>query len=104
MPCYHAIVIVSFKDGGTEDVFNGRTSRVGLRTCPLTIWGVAQRKLDQLDSAAILSDLRVPPGNRLERLSGNRRGQHSIRINERYRICFMWIDTGPAEVEIVDYH
>ena len=104
MPCYHAIVIVSFKDGGTEDVFNGRTSRVGLRTCPLPIWEVAQRKLDQLDSAVVLGDLSVPPGNRLERLSADRRGQHSIRINQRYRICFMWTDAGPAEIEIVDYH
>ena len=90
------IVIVSFRDGGTEDVFNGHTARLALRTCPLPIWEVAQRKLDQLDSAAILGDLRVPPGNR--------RGQHSIRINERYRICFMWTDAGPAEVEIIDYH
>ena len=104
MPCYHAIVIVSFRDGGTEDVYNGRTTRMALRTCPLPIWRVAQRKLDQLDSAVVLGDLRVPPGNRLERLSGNRRGQHSIRINERYRICFMWTDAGPAEIEIVDYH
>ena len=97
-------MIVSFRDGGTENVFNGRTTRTALRMCPLPIWGVAQRKLDQLDSAAILGDLRVPPGDRLERLSGNRRGQHSIRINERYRICFMWTDTGPTEVDIVDYH
>ena len=51
-----------------------------------------------------LGDLRVPPGNRLERLTGDRRGQHSIRVNERYRICFMWTDAGPAEVEVVDYH
>ena len=104
MPCYHAIVIVSFQDGGTKDVFNGRTTRTALRTCPLSIWKVAQRKLDQLDSAVVLGDLRVPPGNRIERLSGNRHGQHSIRINERYRVCFIWTDTGPAEVEIVDYH
>ena len=97
-------MIVSFKSGGAADVFNGRSTRTALRTCPLSIWGVAQRKLDQLDSAAVLSDLRVPPGNRLERLGGDRRGQHSIRINDRYRICFIWTDAGPAEVEIVDYH
>lgn len=97
-------MIVSFKGGGTEDVFNGRTTRLARRMCPLSIWTVAQRKLDQLDSAVVLADLRVPPGNRLERLRGDRGGQHSIRINERYRICFIWTDAGPAEVEIVDYH
>ena len=97
-------MIVSFKDEGTEEVFNGRTTRLARRTCPLSIWAVAQRKLDQLDSAAVLGDLRVPAGNRLEKLSGNRRGQHSVRINDKYRICFIWTDTGPDEVEIVDYH
>ena len=97
-------MIVSFKDEGTRDVFNGRTTRVALGTCPLSIWAVAQRKLDQLDSAVVLGDLRVPPGNRLEKLSGNRRGQHSVRINDKYRICFVWTDTGPDEVEIADYH
>ena len=90
------IVIVSFKDDGSEDVFNGRTTRMALRTCPLQIWKVAQRKLDQLDSADVLGDLRIPPGNR--------RDQHSIRINERYRICFVWTDAGPGEVEIVAHH
>lgn len=65
---------------------------------------MASRKLDQLDSAEALGDLRAPPGNRLESLSGDRRGQHSIRINDRYRICFVWTERGPAEVEIVDYH
>lgn len=57
-----------------------------------------------LDSAAVLNDLAVPPGNRLERLAGNRRGQHSIRINDQYRICFRWTDAGPDRVEICDYH
>ena len=103
-PCYYAIVIVSFKDQGTEDVFNGRITPTGRRKCPQQIWGTAQRKLDQVDSATVLDDLRVPPGNRLERLTGNRSGQHSIRINERYRICFTWTQSGPAEVEITDYH
>lgn len=97
-------VIISFKDAGTEDVFGGRTTRAALRTCPLTIWKVAQRKLDQIDSAVVLADLRVPPGNRLESLSGDRAGQHSIRVNEKYRICFTWTDAGPADVEVVDYH
>ena len=65
---------------------------------------IAGRKLDQLDSAERLEDLRVPPGNRLEGLVGDRRGRYSIRINERYRICFGWTVDGPSDVEIVDYH
>ena len=104
MPCYHVTVIVSFKNDSTEDIFNGRASRTARRTCPQMIWRVAQRKLDQLDSAEVLNDLRVPPGNRLEMLAADRRGQHSIRINDKYRICFVWTAEGPAEVEIVDYH
>ena len=62
------------------------------------------RKLDQLDSVVRLDELKIPPGNRLESLTGNRKGQHSIRINEQYRICFLWGESGPFEVEIVDYH
>lgn len=65
---------------------------------------VALRKLDMLDAAVRLADLRSPPGNRLESLKGNRRGQHSIRINRQWRICFRWTDEGPEAVEIVDYH
>lgn len=65
---------------------------------------VARRKLDQLNQAETLENLRVPPGNRLERLRGDRWGQHSIRINERYRVCFRWTEEGPEEVEVVDYH
>jgi toxin HigB-1 len=64
----------------------------------------ALRKLVQLDLAQSLNDMRVPPGNRLEMLSGNRKGQWSIRINDQYRICFRWTDEGPADVEIADYH
>ncbi|MBG0718677.1 plasmid maintenance system killer [Microbacterium sp. 2C] len=65
---------------------------------------VALRKLRQVGSAEALDDLRVPPGNRLEALKGDRAGQHSIRINDQWRICFVWTDAGPEEVEIVDYH
>jgi len=65
---------------------------------------MAVRKLDQLDSVTTLDELRVPPGNRLEALSGNRKGQHSIRINDQYRICFVWQDNGPDQIEVVDYH
>ena len=65
---------------------------------------VAYRKMRQLEIAGSLEDLRIPPGNRLEALSGDRAGQHSIRINDRYRLCFRWTPAGPADVEIVDYH
>ena len=65
---------------------------------------MALRKLRQVGSAIALSDLRSPPGNRLEALEGDRSGQHSIRINDQWRICFVWTDAGPEEVEIVDYH
>ena len=68
------------------------------------IYSVALRKLRQVGSAESLDDLRVPPGNRLEALKGDRAGQHSIRVNDQWRICFRWSDAGPEEVEIVDYH
>jgi len=97
-------MILSFKSAGTEDVFNGKVTKAALRTCPKALWAVAARKLDQLDSVGSLKDLRIPPGNRLEALSRDHKGQHSIRINERYRLCFVWTASGPDEVEIVDYH
>ena len=97
-------MVVAFRDAGTEDVFNGRNSQAARKTCPQAVWKIAARKLDQLDSVAALEELRIPPGNRLEALSGNRTGQFSIRINDQYRICFRWTDTGPDQVEIVDYH
>lgn len=96
--------IVSFADGGTEDVFNGENTRKARGTCPESLWTVARRKLDQINAATTLSDLRFPPGNELEALRGDRKGQHSIRINRQYRVCFVWTDNGPADVEIVDYH
>jgi toxin HigB-1 len=65
---------------------------------------VALRKLDMLEAAENLSDLRAPPANRLEALAGDRKGQHSIRINDHYRLCLVWTDAGPADLEIVDYH
>ncbi len=97
-------MIQSFRDSGTEDVFNGVNSKAARKVCPQSLWSVATRKLDQLDSVEILEDLRIPPGNRFEALSGNRDGQYSIRINNQYRISFFWTQTGPDEVEIVDYH
>jgi toxin HigB-1 len=97
-------MIQSFKNVGTEDIFNGRRTKAARSTCPQSLWQVATRKLDQLDSVTSLQELQVPPGNRLEALARDRQGQHSIRINDQYRLCFRWTDTGPAEVEIVDYH
>ena len=103
-PCYQQSMIVSFRDPGTEDIFNGRNSRHARQRCPRNLWPIAVRKLDQLDSVVSLDDLRIPPGNQLQALAGDRCGQASIRINQRYRICFMWTVTGPVQVEIVDYH
>ena len=97
-------MIRSFKNQGTQDVFNGANTREARRACPQSSWRVAGRELDQLDSVSRLNELRVPPGNRLERVTGDREGQHSIRINNQYRICFIWIDNEPDDVEIVDYH
>ena len=97
-------MIVAFDGIGAENVFNGRDTRRARQSCPASIWTVARRKLDMLDSAAVLNDLAVPPVNRLERLAGDRSGQYSMRINEQYRICFLWTDAGPDQVEITDYH
>jgi proteic killer suppression protein len=97
-------MIVSFKDNGTEDVFNGRNTKAARKSCPELLWKIAARKLDLLDSVAALEELSIPPGNRLEALAGDRKGHYSIRINNRYRICFRWSDSGPEQVEIVDYH
>ena len=97
-------MIVNFADRGSEDVFDGKNTASARKTCPNQIWNVAQRKLDQIDSATELIDLAIPPGNRLEALSGKRDGQHSIRINDQYRICFIWTKSGPVDVEITDYH
>lgn len=97
-------MIQSFKAKGTEDIFNGVNTKAARTVCPDTLWKIAARKMDLLDSAENLNDLRIPPGNRLERLKGDRQGQHSIRINDRYRLCFLWTINGPDQVEIVDYH
>jgi proteic killer suppression protein len=93
------MAIQSFSWTDTEALFNReRVARFsGMQS-------VARRKLEQLDWAARLQDLRIPPGNRLEALRGNREGQHSVRINDRFRICFVWTKDGPQDVEIVDYH
>jgi len=98
------LVITSYASSGTEDVFNGRNTKTARRTCPRNLWRVAARKLEQLDSVTLLEEMRIPPGNQLEALSGERKGQFSVRINEQYRVCFLWTDEGPDAVEIVDYH
>ena len=99
-------MIVSFRNRGTEDIFNGENTDAARRTCPGTVWRVARRKLDQINQAVRLADLAAPPANRLEGLRGDRRGQHSIRINDQYRVCFRWTEQGAEaeEVEITDYH
>ena len=97
-------MIDSFANAGTEDVYNGRNSAAARSLLPRDLWRVAFRKLDQLDSAHVLDDLRVPPGNRLEALKADRAGFYSIRFNDQYRICFSWTGSGAGEVEIVDYH
>ena len=97
-------MIRSFRDPGSRDVFDGTRSRSAAKACPPELWRVAHRKLDQLNQAEDLRDLGAPPGNRLEALKRDRDGQHSIRINDQYRICFNWTEAGPDDVEIVDYH
>lgn len=97
-------MIRAFRNKATEDVFNGKATKDALKLCPRSLWKIAVRKFDQLDSVLSLDELRVPPGNRLEALSRKRKGQYSIRINDQYRICFRWTETGPGDVEITDYH
>ncbi|AXJ07663.1 proteic killer protein [Pseudomonas fluorescens] len=92
-------MIVSFRCSETEYLFRSGKTRFWS-----AILSVAERKLTMLDAAAVLADLRSPPGNRLETLEGDRKGQYSIRINAQWRICFVWGLNGPEDVEIVDYH
>ena len=94
------MAIKSFRDKGTEKLFEEGVCPAEWRS----FQRAAERKLDMLDSADALTDLRSPPGNRLEALRGARRGQYSIRINDQYRLCFRWVEDGPEDVEIVDYH
>jgi len=97
---YAPVVIRSFGNAATERLWSRQRSK----ELDPRIERSALRKLAMLDAAEALNDLRVPPGNRLEALRGDRAGQHSIRINQQWRICFTWTDAGPAGVEIVDYH
>jgi len=93
-------MIKTFKDRETQGIWEGRRSR----RLPGNIQAVARRKLRMLNNAKTLDDLRIPPANRLEALKGRRKGQHSIRINDQWRICFVWSRGGAGNVEIVDYH
>jgi proteic killer suppression protein len=93
-------VIESFASKDTEKIFRGQVSR----KLPRDIQRTARRKLLYLNDAEDIQDLRAPPGNRLEKLSGDREGQYSIRINDQWRICFRWICEAAQDVEIVDYH
>jgi len=93
-------MIVAFRNDVTEAAFHG----VAAKGFPADLLKVTRRKLNYLDAAISLEDLRSPPGNRLETLKGDRRGQHSIRVNDQFRICFRWTTEGPVDVEFVDYH
>ena len=94
-------MIRAFANQGAEDIFDGRDTKAARRTCPRSLWPVARRRLDALNFASSLLDLRQFG---LEKLKGNREGQHSIRINIQYRVCFRWVTPDAFEVEIVDYH
>jgi proteic killer suppression protein len=95
------MAIQSFKDERAKAIHDGISPGKGF---PADLLRVAKRKLVMLDAASVLNDLRVPPGNRLEALSGDRQGQHSIRVNDQFRLVFVWTEAGPAGVEFVDYH
>ncbi len=97
-------MIQSFRNKGTGDIFNGINSKDARKICPQSLWKIAVRKLDQIDSVVQLNELRIPPNNKLESLTRDRKGQYSIRINDQYRICFEWSESGPEKVEITDYH
>jgi toxin HigB-1 len=95
---------ITFRNRGTEDVFNGVSSKAARKVCPTELVDRAREKLFLVDDAETLEDLRIPPGNRLEALKGDRSGEYSIRINRQYRICFRWSEQGARDVEITDYH
>jgi len=98
------LMIRTFNSAGTEDIFDGMASRAVRRCCPENLWPITRRKLDQINRVREINELKVPPGNRLERLKGDRENQYSIRINQQYRICFMWEEGDAYEIEITDYH
>jgi proteic killer suppression protein len=95
---------MEFADRATRDLYNGAPSKAARKVVPAAFRQRALDKLTLLDAAVSLDQLKIPPGNRLETLRGDRTGRHSIRINDQFRICFQWTDAGPIDVEIVDYH
>jgi len=97
-------MILSFRNQGAEDVFNGKDSKAVRKICPPDLQQRARAKLFLLDDAEDLTDLRIPPSNHLEALKGDRSGQHGIRINQQYRICFRWTESGIQDTEIVDFY
>jgi proteic killer suppression protein len=97
-------MIRSFADSATEDLFNGVSSRRARHACPVEQWPVVRRKLTQLNRVIELDELKIPPGNRLQRLCGKRVGQYSIRVNDQYRVCFRWEKNYADDVEVTNYH
>ncbi|MEM9567021.1 MAG: type II toxin-antitoxin system RelE/ParE family toxin [Cyanobacteria bacterium P01_E01_bin.34] len=97
-------MIQYFKCWGTQDIFYGVSSKDARKACPRKLRPIAARILDLLDSAEDFGDIKARSEDKLEKLTGDRAGQYSIRINQQYRICFEWNDPGPFSVEIVDYH
>ena len=93
-------MILSFGDKETERIWDGEVSR----RLPIAIQSIARRKLRMINNPRRLDDLRIPPANRLEALKGDMKGQHSIRVNDQWRVCFRWSDAGVSDVQIVDYH
>ena len=93
-------MILSFGDNETERIWDGEVSR----RMPIAIQSITRRKLRMINSARRLDDLRIPPANRLDALKGDMKGQHSIRVNDQWRVCFRWSDAGVSDVQIVDYH
>lgn len=97
-------MIVSFADEETEDIFHGKKSKKALKRLNFSLWRIAQRKLHMVKAASRLEDLRIPPANRLEMLSGDCKGMYSIRINDQWRIIFNWLGSDADQVCIIDYH
>jgi proteic killer suppression protein len=96
-------MIINFADQSTEDIFNGFDTKQA-RRIPSSVWIIAIRKLDMLNAAHELKDLRIPPANHLEALKGKWTGSHSIRINDQFRIVFKWTDRNARDVQVIDYH
>lgn len=97
-------MIHTFDDDATQDIFDGKHSKRARKCLPEVLITIAQRKLDMINAATGLNDLKIPPANRLEALKGSLKGFHSIRINDQYRIVFRWTDLGAQQVKITDYH